>query len=1398
MEDCGWLGRRVSRGVLLGVALLILVALVAASGTSAADGKTFTVDSIGNGADATINSVCADMAGACSLRAAIQESNASVGSKDTIAFNIPAPHLIVLPALAADSFPFVTDAVVIDGETQPHYAGTPLVEIDAGGRGAFGLLVIGDDSAGTEIRGIAIYGGDSGSDNAIDFDNPGSNFVERNFIGTDASGTTTKGRGGVAFRRGSSGDGSVSMENTIADNVIAGTSGPAVLLDEASDNQVLRNLIGTDASGTVGISQQEGVGISLGAGSGRNLLADNVIADRNRGISILGPSPLNDHNRIERNLIGTDISGTVDLGNAVDGIAVDGIAPGTIIGGADPADRNVISGNGGSGVFVAIGTDTVIQGNLIGTDIKGTNDLGNGGGGIGLAQTNGLTLIRDNVISGNEGVGISGGPSDSGSVRIEGNLIGTNEQGTAKIGNARDGISIGGHLAESVIGGESDAQRNVISGNGGTGVVSIGPFSPGLQILNNYVGTDTTGTADLGNVVDGIRISSVDVVVGAPGSGNLVSGNGRHGVVLGSESTLVQGNRIGTNAQGTAPLGNGGTGITTMCCYRDIRIGGGASGEGNLVAGNGAWGIDFLGSGAGNALVVVEGNRIGTNDAGNAPIANGAGGVHIENTNAFLKLLSNVVSGNSGDGVDVEAVGFDTTELFGNRIGTNDAGTAAIPNTQNGVKLGRASLGGKIFVGGLPPSQRNIMSGNGANGIVVANGGHTIVGNFVGIDRDGTNAVPNTLSGLRVQVAPNEVHDNVFSGNGRDGVELLSGAQTLTRNLVGTGADGSSRLGNSRHGVSIEGSGASTQHVVGGQAGDGNTIAFNGGHGVLIHDAHVNFVERNEIFSNSGDGVAVVAGLPPRGAIRNKISENSISSNGGLGIDLQDDGVTPNDLGDGDGGSGFAARANFLQNFPVNLEVSADGTTVTGTLNSRPNTTYQIELFGNSAGVACDPSGNGEGEEFLTATDVITDGSGNATIPDVPLPEALPAGHFVTATATDGGAFPGNTSEFSQCATPPGEIVVRKETVPDGSPQPFAFSGAIYGHARRRAERGQDGRRGVVYGLRSGPCRVGRLGDPVPGSVRRQQRLDGPSRPWRDGNGKLPRGGWGDGDVHLHKHGAWPGDSAEDRLRSTSERQPGVRVRAPSGRIDDQRRHNARVEERNCGKRRSHSVHDDARLGHDVRALRDRHARLDDDARAARLRRLQRERRQQHSLHGLHRRAGGDEELRDRQQAAARGSRPDDRILEELELVLQGKSEARARPDAGEGRAQRNHDRYSDASRQRVESQHRAGLPESREIARQIDNRLGKEVSERPGLQHGRATLCGEAQPRRRCRKLSGSRERDQQRPGAARRHPLQRDDARQDEPSSVVAGELSGGHARSLQQERAVLMQCDGELPVN
>jgi CSLREA domain-containing protein len=826
--------------------LLFVLTLGASSGSSAAVATTFTVNSTGDGPDAIIgNGVCADTTGACTLRAAIQESNASAGSKDTIAFDIPGsePHLIVVGVPLT-----VTDAVVIDGARQP--GGTPRIEIDVSALN-FGLDVETAGSVGTEIHGIAIYGNSSANSRTILFNNRGGNVVERNFIGTDATGTVVKGGDFVVVGWNSTGDGSVSSGNTIADNLISGRNG-GVLLDEASDNEVLRNLIGTDVSGKKGLSNGTGNGIVLNEGSSRNLLADNVIAARDRGIRIFaefgGGHPSED-NRIEGNRIGTDITGTVALGNT-EGIDVLGLTPRTIVGGADPAARNVISGNQQFGVSLG-GDGTTVQGNFIGTDITGTNGLGNGvtgsRAGIGLAGTRGLTLILDNVISGNHGGGISAGVP--GTLRIEGNLIGTNEQGTAKIPNVGDGISISGNLADSVIGGESEAQRNIISGNGGNGITA---GNAGLQVLNNYVGTNKVGDAVLGNGGDGVTASGG--TIGKPGAGNVISGNSRAGVrVLGDPGAVVQANLIGTDASGKNDLGNGGDGVAALCCSaRNARIGGGTAGEGNLIAGNDGWGIELTAQGAS----VVQGNRIG-------------------------------------------------------------------------------------------------------------------------VDADGASQ-PNALGGLRI-------------------ANLLSFGDT---------ADVAE-----------------------------NIISHNNGHGVLLTGS-LSRVHENVIAFNASDGVAVEGSL----ATRNTISTNSIFSNSGLGIDLEDDGVTGNDTGDGDGG------ANLRQNFPVNLEVSTDRKTVTGTLNSRPNMTYQIELFGNSVDVACDGSGKGEGETFLASTEKPTDGSGNAPF-TITLQSPLPGGHFVTATATDPA---GNTSEFSMCAQVPPEsatIVVDKVTNPSGDPQSFSFDASGGGYA---------------------------------------------------------------------------------------------------------------------------------------------------------------------------------------------------------------------------------------------------------------------------------------------------------------------------------------------------------------
>ena len=269
-------------------------------------------------------------------------------------------------------------------------------------------------------------------------------------------------------------------------------------------------------------------------------------------------------------------------------------------------------------------------------------------------------------------------------------------------------------------------------------------------------------------------------------------------------------------------------------------------------------------------------------------------------------------------------------------------------------------------------------------------GGNVVEGNFIGTDVTGTVALGNnravsvfnpnnTIGGTTPEAR------NVLSGNGT-GVwmqdELATG-NLVEGNYIGTAADGISPLGNTADGVTITrsvfGIGAADNVIGGGASGAGNTIAFNGRVGVFIQE----------------------------GSVRNAILSNSIFSNGvsqpaplGLGIDLvvHPPGVTPNDMGDGDTGP------NNLQNFPE-LTFATTGR-VEGMLNSIPNTTFRLEFFGNSA---CDPSGFGEGENFLGATTVTTDGSGNTNFTAI---FPVPPGQWLTATATDPA---NNTSEFSKC-----------------------------------------------------------------------------------------------------------------------------------------------------------------------------------------------------------------------------------------------------------------------------------------------------------------------------------------------------------------------------------------------
>jgi uncharacterized repeat protein (TIGR01451 family) len=328
----------------------------------------------------------------------------------------------------------------------------------------------------------------------------------------------------------------------------------------------------------------------LQRGTTQNLLLDGA------GIFLFGNNAT-----IAGCFIGTDATGTIAEGNEVQGIAL--FSYSNTIGGTSPADRNLISGNGGDGVGIASGLPyNVIEGNFIGTDVTGakalpTNLLTVAGlrlysTGIlaeGYAGTIGGTSPEDrNVISGNAGDGLAfmvsnnTDPRTSGSLYLaEGNYVGTDLTGTKAIPNGGDGIDdISG--TSNTIGGTAPGARNIVSGNDLFGVAIR---DAGNLVMGNYIGTDVTGTKPLGNGFGGVTGTGAKGTIGgsAPGAGNIIAGNNGPGVLV-NQLYNVQGNAIGVDANGN-PLGNNGDGIGIHSGPSTNNTGG-TAGQGNNVSGN--------------------------------------------------------------------------------------------------------------------------------------------------------------------------------------------------------------------------------------------------------------------------------------------------------------------------------------------------------------------------------------------------------------------------------------------------------------------------------------------------------------------------------------------------------------------------------------------------------------------------------------------------------------------------------------------------------------------------------------------------------------------------------------------------------------------------------------------
>ncbi len=653
------------------------------------------------------------------------------------------------------------------------------------------------------------------------------NVLAGNFIGTDETGeagiddlgrSMGNGLDGILLTSAGGnliGGPSADSRNLIDDNLADGVA----ILGLSEANVLSGNWIGLDALGIAPLGNLgDGVFVNgsgfnqIGSGTLGNVISGNLgngvrITDN----TIPGTSPLlQGFNEVQGNFLGTTAFGgpaTVSglavpaaVPNGLDGILIDN-ALGDLIGGPGGGDLgqsrsplgNVISGNAQNGIHVrnsVPGGDqsrrVVIQGNDVGLDASGTSPVPNGVDGIFL-DNSGSVEVADNLVSANRqnGVDVLSGPlgAPDASHTILHNRIGTDFLGTAPLGNGAAGVFIN-NSSDNVIGGINPTTNttpslgNVISANLGAGIVLEGDLSTGDLVLGNFLGTDASGTAALGNPIGVYLLHSSGNTIGSAqaGAGNVISGNLAEGVrVEGGDSlsNLVVGNRIGTDPAGSLAVGNL-TGVAVVGAA-GTTIGGLSAGSGNVISGNSAAGISIQ---AGAAETIVEGNVLGLGASGESLLVGPDGrpvvadsarqqaGVVVDSSPGTVlggpsPSARNVISGNRV-GVVLESLnpfapgqpaGALGTIVQGNFIGPGASGAAG---TSVGNRFG-VYIDGSTFnlIGGTAHGEGNVISGNSAAGIELFGNlaaGNLVEGNSIGTDAAGSGSLPNG-SGVYIEGA---------------------------------------------------------------------------------------------------------------------------------------------------------------------------------------------------------------------------------------------------------------------------------------------------------------------------------------------------------------------------------------------------------------------------------------------------------------------------------------------------------------------------------------------------------------------------------------------------------------------------------------------------------------------
>ena len=652
----------------------------------------------------TADTVAAD--GQCSLREAIQAANtntavnecaAGAAGLDTIQFNIGVgtPTINVTSAL-----PAVSEPVIINGNT----GGATRVELNGLGAGA-GVTGLTITAGGSTVQALVI---NRFTANGISLATGGGNAVRGCIIGLNSAGTTDQGNTLIGISVSSTGN-TIGGTGASDGNVISGNNSFGISLTGAS-NTVQGNIIGLNAAGAAAIANTSG-GIEIN-NAASNVIGGTTAAARNiisgnggAGVNITGATATT--NLVQGNYIGTNPAGTAALGNST-GLSIGGTN--NTAGGTAAGEGNLISGNN-TGVAVG-GPGNLVQGNLIGTEVTGTAALGNGSIGVsatGDATIGGTTAAARNIISGNgTGVGVSGTNNT-----IQGNYIGTDINGTADLGNTGTGVSISGN--SNFLGGTAAGAGNLISGNNSVGITVSGASN---QVQGNLIGTNAAGTAALGNSDIGVYLPGSNNTIGgtAAAARNVIAASGAQGIFIEGNTNTIQGNFIGTDMTGTVNLGSVSDGIRLTFGAQDNLIGGTVAGAGNLIAFSGQRGVNL--SFSSTAQNRILGNSIHSNsDIGIDLGSNGVTANDLGDADGGPNSLQNfpaLVSVNSGVGTTTVAAGLSSAaatlyrieffsnpscDVSGNGEGQAFLGTVDVTTDVNGNTPINAVLPGNLAPG---------------------------------------------------------------------------------------------------------------------------------------------------------------------------------------------------------------------------------------------------------------------------------------------------------------------------------------------------------------------------------------------------------------------------------------------------------------------------------------------------------------------------------------------------------------------------------------------------------------------------------------------------------------------------------------------------------------------------